>query len=78
MNPKAVVPQLKDLVEKASKLPASHPEYGRDHLLHIIREIESGRVSGEKAHRWLGWLQCALVIGGATTLEAMKAANKTE
>jgi hypothetical protein len=62
-------------VDKAQSLTESHPEYGRDHLHHMINEIESGRVAGEKSHRWLGYLQGVLVSSGAATLEQMKQTN---
>ena len=38
-------------------------------------KIESGEVTGEKAHRWLGYLQGVLVATGGTSLEEMKMVN---
>lgn len=46
--------------------------------MYMIDEIESGKdVDGEKAHRWLGWLQCALVARDVCSLDEMKALNKS-
>jgi len=62
-----------------TNLPDQHPEYGKDHLhqmvLNIPDLVQEGRI--EKAHRWLGWLQCAIVMGGGATLAEMKAINKS-
>jgi len=48
---------------------------GIHHLLFMIKQIESGEVSGEKAHRWLGWIQGVVCCRGGATLEEMKAIN---
>lgn len=48
---------------------------GSHHLFDMVIEIESGRVSGEKGHRWLGYIQGVLVARGLTTVEAMKRMN---
>jgi hypothetical protein len=48
-----------------------------EHLSDIIFAIESGKVSGEKAHRWLGWLQGVVCCRGGATLEELKAVNLT-
>ncbi|HET8688334.1 MAG TPA: hypothetical protein VFM18_17125 [Methanosarcina sp.] len=45
------------------------------HLYEMIEAIESGEVSGEKAHRWLGWMQGVVCCRGGATLEEMKAVN---
>jgi len=36
----------------------------------------SGEVSGEKSHRWVGWLQACVCIGKGGSLENMKRINK--
>lgn len=48
---------------------------GLRHVEWMLDRIEAGDVSGEKAHRWLGWAQCAIVSAEAGTLEEMKAIN---
>lgn len=47
-----------------------------EHLTFMIDSMVSGAVSGEKAHRWLGYLQGVLVATGAASLEQMKDVNK--
>ncbi len=59
-----------------SELPEYHPEYGKDHLLEMVHKIESGEISGEKAHRWIGWIQGCVCMGKGATLEQMKSINK--
>ncbi len=45
------------------------------HVLGMLANIADGEITGEKAHRWLGWAQCAIVAAKAGTLEEMKAIN---
>jgi hypothetical protein len=59
-----------------SKLPAEHPEYGKDHLKYMILKMVNGEITGEKSHRWLGWIQGCVCVGGGTNLEEMKKINK--
>lgn len=58
-----------------STAPECHAEFGKDHLRDMINAIESGSISGEKAHRWLGYLQGVLVATGGCTLDEMKTLN---
>ncbi len=46
-----------------------------EHLTEMLDAIESGKVNGEKAHRWLGWVQGVVCCRGGATLEEMKAVN---
>ena len=46
-----------------------------DHVDDMLKRIETGEIKGEKAHRWLGWAQCAAVAAGTATLDDMKAIN---
>jgi hypothetical protein len=41
----------------------------------MLCKVVDGDITGEKAHRWLGWAQCAVVNSGAATLEDMKKIN---
>ena len=59
-----------------SNLPDEHEEYGKEHLKLMILKIVSGEITGEKAHRWLGWIQGCVCVGGGATLEEMKKINK--
>lgn len=49
---------------------------GEEHVRDMLAQIAEGWVIGRKAHRWLGWAQCAVVAAGVGTLEDMKAINK--
>lgn len=60
----------------SSELPDEHPEYGKDHLKEMLNKLNSGEVAGEKAHRWLGWVQGCVCVGRGGTLEEMKIINK--
>lgn len=42
-----------------------------EHLTMLLQKILSGEVTGEKAHRWIGWVQASLVAAGVTHLGAM-------
>lgn len=46
-----------------------------EHLAAMLTSIETGSVSGEKAHRWLGWVQGVVCCRGGATLEEMKSVN---
>ncbi len=61
---------------KRSKLPDKHPEYGKDHLMYMINRIAVGIVEGEKAHRWIGWVQGCVCVGKGASLNDMKKINK--
>ncbi|MBY0431868.1 MAG: hypothetical protein K2Q10_11765 [Rhodospirillales bacterium] len=62
-----------------SALPVSHPWFGKDHILEMATKIEVWDLSApeteRKAHRWLGWMQCAVVMGGGATLDDMARLN---
>jgi len=48
----------------------------KDHLHMMVGKVGLGEVSGEKAHRWLGWVQACIVMGGGATVHEMKRINK--
>ena len=75
MNTKIAARDLWELVDK-SELPDKHDEYGKDHLKYMLNRIMIGVVEDEKAHRWLGWVQGCICVGGGATLEEMKKINK--
>jgi len=58
-----------------STLPDIHPEYGKDHLNWMVSQILYNFVQGEKAHRWIGWIQGCLCMSGAASLEELKNIN---
>ena len=58
-------------------LPEHHSAYGKDHLNDMCAKIINKEIQGEKAHRWLGWIQCAICIGGGATLGNLKGINSS-
>tara|TARA_Y100000310_G_C20689941_1_gene821578 strand:+ start:4049 stop:4333 length:285 start_codon:yes stop_codon:yes gene_type:complete len=62
---------------ECSKAPKSNSEFSKDHLYKMVEKIQNGHVSGEKAHRWLGWLQCAVVVFEGATFSEMKLINSS-
>lgn len=86
INPKDVVNQLRTIL--ADQLPVLSTkerervifipkcrEVSVDHLHQMLDQIESGQVTGEKAQRWLGWIQGVLVARGIGTFEQMRTMN---
>lgn len=69
--------RTKARLKRCDKLPAQHPYYGKDHIDFMLSEIIQERVTGEKAHRWLGWAQCAICMSGGATLPELKDINHT-
>jgi len=59
-----------------SELPEDHEAYGKAHLRAMLAMMITGQIGGEKAHRWLGWIQGCVCVGGGATLEDMKEINK--
>ena len=41
----------------------------------MVRKIMSDEVTGENAHRWLGWIQGCVCLGGGATLRELKDIN---
>lgn len=79
MDVKEAALGMRDLI-KISSLPEMHPEYGKDHLYEMVYKIvmaERGdsKVTAEKAHRWLGYIQGCVVCYGGATLEDVKNLN---
>jgi len=70
-----IAAQETDKLIDSTNLPLSNAEYGKDHLHEMVNKITCGEISGEQAHRWLGYLQGAVVIGGSATLEQIKLIN---
>ncbi len=64
-----------ELLPEAIK--AERNEHGdtAHHAKWMLVEISEGRVTGEKAHRWLGWAQAAVCFCCHGTLEEMKTIN---
>ncbi len=52
------------------------PSLSKPHVKRLCLAIIDGEVEGDKAHRWLGWAQCAVVGAGICSLDHMKEINK--
>ncbi len=71
------------MIEYVEKLPnpvvvdAMTDSTSRPHLMWMIQGIQIGRVTGEKAHRWMGWIQACIVMQTGVTLEDMKRINQS-
>ncbi|MEW8051292.1 MAG: hypothetical protein AB2754_15900 [Candidatus Thiodiazotropha endolucinida] len=76
MDIKAAAIKTREIVLDAYIWPTKPEKLGRLHVAWMLDQIESGQVSGEKAHRWLGWAQAAVVHANAGTLDEMKHINK--
>ncbi len=72
----AAIETLNHLEDNNNNLPINHPWFGREHVLFMLDQIFIGDVKGEKAHRWLGWAQCAICFADGATLEELEAINK--
>jgi len=59
-----------------SELPDEHEAYGKNHLMAMLAMLAGGEITGDKAHRWLGWVQGCICVGKGATLDDMKDINK--
>lgn len=50
--------------------------YGKSHLLSMLNRMRDEPMSDTKACRWLGWIQCALVVHRIVSLTDMKEYNQ--
>lgn len=71
--------RTRETIEHAGHIPWTFEgdPCGGQHIDYMLAELESGRISGNKAHRWLGWVQAIACEKGDVSLEALKAINKT-
>jgi uncharacterized membrane protein len=75
MNVKhAAVDTLKLLDKMASDYDSKY-HMSRFHLTYMLGEIIHERVTGDKAHRWLGWAQAGVYAATAATLYELKDIN---
>ncbi len=49
---------------------------GLTHQIWLLTAVLEGRVTGHKAHRWLGWAQAGLVYYGKLTMLAARDINR--
>lgn len=83
MNQEAVIwaaGEIRKLIDPDNMIEAYRVETGDQvhHFLWMADQITSGAVTGNKSHRWLGYLQCAMVFSGEEylSLTAMKELNR--
>ena len=76
MDLKKVSEEMIPLILK-SNLVELHPEYGKNHLFEMCNKIYNGVVTGEKAHRWIGWIQAVICISGGSSLEKLSEINSS-
>ncbi len=53
----------------------SKPGLDKKHIQWMLSGIELGYITGEKAHRWLGWAQCAICVFDNIELDDLKKVN---
>lgn len=57
--------------------PQPNDQTGNVHLLWMLQEIElNTKQSLTKKHRWLGYIQCALICRGVTTVNEERDATR--
>lgn len=79
MDMEKVVDGLYDLIitKKAlCCLPGPGRMTNQQHLLWMLEQIQHGEVTGEKAHRWVGYVQGVLVALHVTSVEEMRDLNR--
>jgi len=77
MNVKRVATALRDVANDRLDEYNDIYEHGeKTHLIYMCSKIMLGEVEGEKAHRWIGWIQGCLYMSGVTSLDEMKSMNK--
>ncbi|MDW9531930.1 hypothetical protein RWE87_13570 [Sinorhizobium meliloti] len=50
---------------RCEPVPGTHPH----HLRWMLQQLYNGNVTGEKAHRWLGFIQGVMIVGGWLTVQ---------
>lgn len=54
------------------------PKATLSHLRYMNRRIQKGEVVGDKAQRWLGWMQAVAYLCGGATHELLQRINQEE
>lgn len=72
MDVKIAANKMRDMINDSFLSEADEGDASsKAHLLGMCRKIEEGEVTGEKAHRWLGWIQGCVYKGSAFTLVSL-------
>lgn len=79
MDIKIAAESMRELVnrfqDQSDMADSDYSKASNAHLNDMIDKIISGEVAGEKAHRWLGWIQGCVYCTGVAMLEEMKEIN---
>jgi len=69
--------ELFPIIVKSAAIPCSDAgkRVHKAHLIFMLNSIIDGDVTGEKAHRWIGYVQGCLVYSDTSTVEEMKDIN---
>ncbi len=52
------------------------PGCSSEHILDILQQVVDGKVTGSKAHRFIGWAQAVLCMEGYTSLDDARTLNR--
>lgn len=47
------------------------------HIYNILQQVEAGEVTGDKAHRFIGWAQAVICTEGLLTLMELRDLNRS-
>jgi len=72
---KIAAEKMRELIEVSSLMETLPQSVKKPHLRYMVDMITSGEIEGEKANRWLGWIQASIYFGGGATLEELKRIN---
>lgn len=63
------------MLERTYLLPEGRDRASKPHIESMLKDIRDRRVEGEKAHRWIGWVNAAFVVNGEMEFSTMKQIN---
>lgn len=75
MDIKIAAKETSKLIDDCTLFNPGKPNASKEHMREMVAKIVSGEVSGEKAHRWLGWLQACIYVSSDVTLDELKLIN---
>ena len=76
MNMEEAAKMTRDLLGEGTGVRHPGSESSSSHLCWMLNGIIQGYIQNEKAHRWLGFVQGALVVRDLATVEDLKGINK--
>lgn len=72
----AFVNAMQEVINRLPELICENEQiqqgFSKNHLIWMLKDISSKQMESDKLNRWIGWLQCALVSRGVSSLEEMK------